>query len=91
MSEAKRTTNHETIQNWAEARGGRAAVAEGTSAGGTGAGVLRIDFQNDDSLRDISWEDFFKTFDEQNLAFLYQEETDDGEESRFCKLVSRDA
>lgn len=88
MAEAKTTTDHDTIREWAEARGGRPAVAKGTE-GGEGAGVLRILFQDDDSLKEISWDEFFATFEEKKLAFLYQEEKD-GQESRFFKLVDRD-
>ena len=86
--QSETTTDHDTIRQWAEARGGRPAVAKGTE-GGEGAGVLRILFQDDDSLKEISWDEFFETFDEKNLAFLYQEEKD-GKESRFFKLVNRD-
>jgi len=35
-------------------------------------------------------DEWFQAFEENKLAFLYQEETKDGEESRFSKLVSRD-
>ena len=34
---------------------------------------------------------FFDKFEEANLAFIYQEETADGELSRFCKFVDRDS
>lgn len=57
------------------------------------AGVLRIEFPghgSDESLEEISWDEFFEKFEENNLAFLYQEETAGGEESRFFKFVSRD-
>ena len=88
-SSAKTTTDHKTIRQWAEQRGGKPARARGTE-GGEGAGVLRIEFQDkDDSLEPISWDDFFDTFEKKKLAFLYQEEQDGGE-SRFHKLVSRD-
>ena len=39
----------------------------------------------------MSWDDWFRSFDENELALLYQDETKDGEESRFSKLVSRDS
>ena len=38
---------------------------------------------------EISWEQFFEKFDENKLAFLYQDKTSGGEESRFFKLVKR--
>jgi len=39
----------------------------------------------------VSWEEFFEKFDEAGLAMIYQEEKADGEESYFCKFVSRDS
>ncbi len=58
-----------------------------TSAGG----LLRIDFgKKEDTLDEIGWDEFFKTFEERDLAFLYQEETEAGGKSRFFKFVRRD-
>jgi len=37
----------------------------------------------------ITWETFFKKFEDRQLAFLYQEKTSDGKDSRFWKLVRR--
>jgi hypothetical protein len=84
--EATRTRNHETIRNWAEARGGHPAVVEGTE-------ILRIDFDDpdesaDQNLRRISWDEFFRIFDSRDLEFLYQERTHDGKVSRFNKFVT---
>jgi hypothetical protein len=85
MAEAKTTIDHDEIQRWVEARGGRPARV--TETGGEGdPGVLRIDFaEPDDRLKEISWEDWFRAFDANELAFLYQDEDD----SRFNKLVDR--
>ena len=87
------TTDHEVIRKWVEGRGGQPASVKGTE-GGDEAGVLRIDFPgygDDDRLEKISWDEFFQKFDEKNLAFLYQEETSGGKESRFFKFVSRES
>lgn len=91
-SESKTTTNHNEIKKWAESRGGKPATVKSTESNNE-AGVLRIDFpgySGAGSLEEISWDEFFKKFDEKNLAFLYQDHTSSGEESRFFKLVSRD-
>jgi hypothetical protein len=88
------TTETAVIRRWAEDRGGWPASVQGTEDGDE-AGVLRIAFDNppaDDSherLEKISWDDFFQKFEEKKLAFLYQEETEGGDQSRFFKLVSR--
>lgn len=92
-NESKTTTDHKTIQQWAEARGGKPTSVKGTERDGE-AGLLRIDFpgySGGDRLEEISWDEFFKKFDEKNLAFLYQEHTSSGEESRFFKLIGRDS
>lgn len=90
-SESKITTNHDEIRRWVEQRGGHPARVKGTGKG-SDEGLLRIDFpgySGGDSLEEISWEDFFDKFEEKGLAFLYQDKTAGGEESRFSKLVSR--
>jgi hypothetical protein len=89
--ESKQTTDHETIRQWVEERGGRPARVKGTG-NGNDPGLLRIDYPgrgDDDALEEISWEDFFEGFEDNELAFVYQEETKEGDESRFSKLVSR--
>lgn len=91
-SSSKTTTDHDEIRRWAESRGGSPATVRGTEDGDE-AGVLRIDFpgySGKDRLEHISWEEFFQKFDEKHLAFLFQEETSKGGESRFFKLVSRE-
>lgn len=86
---AKSTTDHEVIRRWAEERDGRPARVKGTGGPGD-PGMLRIDFPGyaEESLEEISWDDWFDKFEEKNLAFLYQE-TADGGTSRFFKLVDR--
>ncbi len=86
------TTDHKKIKKWTEERGGKPAVVKNTAKSGKGAGVLRVNFpqySTDSSLQEITWEEFFSIFDEKKLAFLYQEKTADGKESRFFKFVSR--
>ncbi|TPM96918.1 hypothetical protein [Mesorhizobium sp. B2-1-3A] len=86
MSEAKKTTNHDEIRNWVEERDGRPAVVR---TGGKG-GILRIDFgEPEDTLEPIEWDEFFRIFDENDLAFLHQEESGNGGQSRFNKFVER--
>ncbi|MFY9553968.1 MAG: hypothetical protein WAV20_14465 [Blastocatellia bacterium] len=92
-STAKSTTEHEKIKQWVEERGGRPAMVKGTAKDGR-FGVLRIDFpgySGEETLEPITWEEFFWAFDQSNLAFLYQEETKGGEESRFSKLIDRES
>lgn len=80
------TTNHKTIQEWAEARDGRPSVIRTKGQGD----VFRIDFgEKEEDFDEISCEEFFKIFDENKLAFLYQDKTKDGETSRFNEFVER--
>jgi hypothetical protein len=84
------TTHHEVIRQWAEERGGVPATVDGTEHGDH-LGVLRIDFRDRDAnLREVSWEEWFKTFDDRRLNFIYQEERTDGNQSTFFRLENPD-
>jgi hypothetical protein len=93
MSESKVTTKHDEIQRWVEERGGSPARVKGTDEGGEG-GLLRIDypgFSGEERLEKITWQEFFAAFDENRLAFLYQDKLESGETSRFSKLIDRES
>ncbi|MFF4891251.1 hypothetical protein [Micromonospora chersina] len=86
------TTDHEVIRRWAEARKGVPTTVDGSEHDGH-AGVLRFDFPSngrEQRLREISWEEWFRTFDERRLNFIYQEERSDGKQSNFFRLESPD-
>ncbi|PYY55899.1 MULTISPECIES: hypothetical protein [unclassified Curtobacterium] len=80
------TTSHEVIKQWAEARGGRPATVDGTEHGDH-LGVLRFDFgEPTDRLREVTWDDWFATFDDRRLNFIYQEQRSDGTQSNFFRF-----
>ncbi|MEV4479689.1 hypothetical protein [Micromonospora coxensis] len=86
------TTDHDVIRQWAEARGGVPTTVDGSEHDGH-PGVLRLDFPangREDRLREISWDDWFATFDERRLNFIYQEERSDGRQSNFFRLENPD-
>jgi hypothetical protein len=84
------TTHHQVIKDWAEARGGTPATVDGTEHGDH-LGVLRFDFGGEsDNLRQVSWEEWFETFDARKLNFIYQEQRRDGRQSNFFRLESPD-
>lgn len=86
--ETVRTIDHDEIREWVEERGGAPAIVEGTR--GEGGGILRVDFgENLEELEDVSWEEFFRIFEDNDLAFVYQSETYDGSESFVCKFAAR--
>jgi hypothetical protein len=89
---SKTTTDHQEIQHWAEERGAQPARVKGTGSNGD-PGMIRLDFpgySGADSLEHISWDDWFKSFDENNLALVHQDKTAKGEQSNFNKLVGRE-
>ena len=91
MGTSKVTTDHAQIRRWAEQRGGQPATVKSTERNHA-PGILRIDFpgfSGEDTLERIDWDSWFATFENRELAFLYQETTADGRPSRFNKLVSR--
>jgi hypothetical protein len=88
---AERTTDHDKIRAWVEARNGHPSVVKSSHDTAEGGGILRIDFDKPEaSLEEVSWDEFFETFEDRQLAFLYQERTADGKPSRFFKFVRRD-
>jgi len=94
MSEAKTTTDHALIKQWVEKRGGHPARVKGTNEKKATGGVLVIDYpgySGTQTLETITWDEFFQGFEDNKLAFLYQDETKAGDESRFSKLINRDS
>ncbi len=83
------TRNHDVIQKWAEKRGAKPSTVPGTEHGDH-LGVLRFQFPGygGDSLEEVSWEDWFHTFDSRDLVFLYQEHLKSGDQSNFFRLES---
>src|SRR5690348_16509426 len=78
MSSATTTTDHDDIRQWVEKRGGHPAAVADTMDNGQGGALLRIDFDepggnDDDRLKRIGWDEFFKIFDDNGLAFLRSE------------------
>jgi hypothetical protein len=93
MASAQPIVDHDRIREWAEERGARPACVKGTGGRGD-TGMIRLDFpgySGAESLRRISWEQWFDAFDRNNLALIVQNKTMRGQQSNFNKLVSRDA
>ncbi|SJZ93855.1 hypothetical protein [Consotaella salsifontis] len=85
---AEATTDHDTIRSWAEKSGGKPAAVKETHQGGD-VGIIRIMFPDAPNsehewLVEISWDEFFREFEERKLQLLYEKD------SLFSKLVSRD-
>jgi hypothetical protein len=90
-SQSHTTTDHDEIRRWVEEHDGKPAAVRGTGSNGD-PGILRIDFpggSGSESLEVMDWNEWFQKFDENNLAFLYQEQKADGSDSTFFKLVER--
>jgi len=89
---SKVTVDHAAIRKWAEKRKAKPASVIGT--GGDDIGVLRLMFPGygsgkSQSLKEISWDEFFRKFEENKLALIYQDKTSRGEKSNFNKLIKR--
>lgn len=91
MTLSKTTRDHDQIRKWAEERGAVPAEVASTHSGKE-PGILRFEFpkapnRKDEALHQISWDEFFRKFDENDLELLYQEKTSEGQRSNFNKLV----
>lgn len=83
------TTDHDVIRRWAEDRHATPATVSGAGHDGE-VGELRIDFDfgNDlEELRELSWDEWFRAFDERGLEFVFQDGTrPDGSASNDFRL-----
>lgn len=91
MPLSRTTKDPEEIRKWAESRGAVPAEVGSTESSG-GPGILRFMFpkasrRKDAALKEISWEDFFRKFKENNLEMVYQDKTAAGRTSNFNKLI----
>lgn len=101
MAETMDLTDHDAIRDWAAARMGAPAIMDASAEGGTQP-VLRIVFdqiayqdqdraerpQNAGGLELVEWDDWFKLFDELNLALVVAREQP-GRKDSFHELVRR--
>jgi len=87
--ESLATKNHEVIKQWAEKRRATPATVPGTEHNGH-LGVLRFDFPGYGGRRieHVTWDQWFRTFDDRDLTFIYQETMKDGSQSNFFQIVS---
>ncbi|MEU0549456.1 hypothetical protein [Micromonospora sp. NPDC005979] len=86
------TANHEVIQRWARARGAKPATIAGTEREGR-AGVLTFNipgYRESSRIREITWDEWFHTFDLRRLNLIYQEQMRDGRQSNFFRTESPD-
>jgi hypothetical protein len=84
------TTDHDTIQKWAEKHGGKPARIVGTADEDPhrNAGLIRIEFRKpDDKFEEIAWNDFYKQMDENGLAMILQHQRADGSPTMFNRFV----
>ena len=87
MSEAKTTRDHETIRHWVEERGGKPSAAA-DAASPIDPGILQLEFDPNHRKPDVlTWGEFFETFEDAELTFLYEDETEEGKTSRFYQFI----
>lgn len=91
-SDTRTTTDHEQIRSWAEEHDAVPASVRGTGDGQLG--VLTLDMvghgAGEEELEHVSWDDWFSAFEDNDLAFVYQERKSSGEDSTFFRLIDRE-
>jgi len=86
-------TDHDEIRQWAEERNAHPACVRGTGRKKNDTGMIRLDFPGFSgarSLQEVDWDDWFRQFDENNLALVVQDSTARGQRSNFNKLIGRE-
>lgn len=67
------TTDHETIRDWVEKRGGTPAHITGQIDDDASSLYIVREDESMDDLEPMSWDEFFETFEAENLVFVYQD------------------
>ena len=67
------TTDHETIRAWVEDRGGTPAHETGPTEDTARTLYIVEEGETMAGLEPVSWESFFETFEDEALAFVYQD------------------
>lgn len=88
---ARATTDQTKIIKWTEKRGGKPAIVDTKEDARSTDGILKIKFSDskNESLSTISWDNFFEIFENNQLEFLFQEATKNGDQSRFFKFIQK--
>ena len=84
--------DHEQIRRWAKERGAQPSTVRRTPEDDS-AGTIRLDFPGSSgqgSLEEISWDEWFRHFDENDLALIVEDEMANGQSHNFNKLVARE-
>jgi hypothetical protein len=85
MADCRITNNHAVIRSWAEERSAIPCVVAQTD-------IIRLNFnpgKPHPTLVEITWDEFFRLFEERGLSFLYQHATATGKFSNFNKFIKR--
>ena len=84
----KITTDHGEMRKWVKERKGHPIHLKGM----LDADEIPISIKLPHSTMEgseITWDEFFKQFDDRNLAFEYEERNEEGELSLFFKLIKQ--
>lgn len=85
-SSSETTQNHDKIRNWIEERGGRPPLSKHGKQGRRCWPAARKFDESEENLEDVEWDEFFDTFDDSHLTFLFQANFE-GNQSRFFKFI----
>lgn len=88
------TTDHEEIKQWAMQRIGFPSIVKEPGYAGEKEGELKFDFigngeNKDTHLKVVSWDTFFRSFEEKQLAFTYRDQTAGGVLNKFFTFINR--
>ena len=83
------TTDHETIREWVEQRGGTPAHVIGAPDDESSLYIVREDEEMAE-MESLTWDEFFETFDSEGLAFVYQDREVGETDEWLYDIVDRD-
>ena len=83
------TTDHETIREWVETRGGTPAHVTGQVDDDASSLYIVREDEPMEGMESLSWDEFFETFEAEGLAFMYAGYEPGESDEWFYDLVDR--
>jgi hypothetical protein len=85
----KCTTDHDEIKHWVEEHDGRPALLKEETSSVTPIKIIFPEYDINDHVEEVTWTEWFREFEEEDLAFEYKEDVEEGEEVGAFKLIHR--
>ena len=86
---SSQTTDHRTIQEWADKYRGNPAILQDLPSDQKEILISFFGLHHMETMKPVAWEEWFNLFEDQKLVLLYNDFINAGEQAPYYKLVPR--